>query len=68
MSKVMRKEARHTQMLYRASGVHPDIFEHLPRKKTWSLPTVLLYALTCDFTGGKENVALWSLYQPTDHT
>lgn len=48
----MRKEARHTQMRDRASGVHPDILEHLPPKKNRSLPTVLLYALTCDFTGG----------------
>ena len=30
----MRKEARHTQMRDRASGVHPDILEHLPPKKT----------------------------------
>ena len=52
MTKVMRKEARHTQMRDRASGVHPDILEHLPPKKNQSLPTVLLYALTCDFTGG----------------
>src|SRR5574339_657433 len=48
----MRKEARHTQMRDRASGVHPDILEHFPPKKNQSLPTVLLYALTCDFTGG----------------
>ena len=34
MTKVMRKEARHTQMRDRASGVHPDILEHLPPKKT----------------------------------
>ena len=34
MTKVMRKEARHTQMRDRASGVHPDILEHLPHKKT----------------------------------
>src|SRR5574337_224602 len=50
-TKVMRKEARHTQMRDRASEVHPDILEHLPAKKNRSLPTVLLYALTCDFTG-----------------
>src|SRR5574337_1845167 len=31
---VMWKEARHTQMRDRASGVHPDILEHLPPKKT----------------------------------
>src|SRR5574337_438779 len=48
----MRKEARHTQMRDRASGVHPDVLEHLPPKKSRSLPTVLLYDLTCDFTGG----------------
>ena len=34
MTKVMRKEARHTQMRDRASGVHPDVLEHLPTKKT----------------------------------
>ena len=33
-TKVMRKEARHTQMRDRASGVHPDILAHLPPKKT----------------------------------
>ena len=33
-TKVMRKEARHTQMRDRASGVHPDVLEHLPPKKT----------------------------------
>src|SRR5574337_1298750 len=33
-TKVMRKEARHTQMRDRASGVLPDILEHLPPKKT----------------------------------
>ena len=48
----MRKEARHTQMRDRASGVHPDVLEHLPPKKNRSLPTVLLCALTSDFTGG----------------
>ena len=52
MTKVMRKEARHTQMRDRASGVHPDVLEHLPPKKNRSLPTVLLCALTSDFTGG----------------
>src|SRR5574337_196062 len=33
-TKVMRKEARHMQMRDRASGVHPDILEHLPPRKT----------------------------------
>ena len=37
----------------RASGVHPDVLEHIPPpKKNRSLPTVLLCALTSDFTGG----------------
>ena len=47
----MRKEARHTQMRDRASGVPLDILEHLPPKNQ-SLPTLLLCALTSDFTGG----------------
>ena len=29
----MRKEARHTQRRDRASGVRPDILEHLPPQK-----------------------------------
>ena len=33
VTKVMRKEARHTQRRDRASGVPPDILEHLPPKK-----------------------------------
>ena len=33
MTKVMRKEARHTQRRDRASGVSPDILEHLPPQK-----------------------------------
>ena len=32
-TKVMRKEARHTQMRDRASGVHPDVLEHIPPQK-----------------------------------
>ena len=50
VTKVMRKEARHTQRRDRASGVRPDILEHFPPKNQ-SLPTLLLYALTSDFTG-----------------
>ena len=38
MAKVMRKEARHTQRLDRASGVPLDILKHLPPKNQ-SLPT-----------------------------
>ena len=51
MTKVMRKEPRHTQRWDQASGVPPDILEHLPSKNQ-SLPTLLLCALTSDFTGG----------------
>jgi len=51
VTKVMRKEARHTQRRDRASGVRPDILEHFPPKNQ-SLPTLLLCALTSDFTGG----------------
>ena len=51
VTKVRRKEARHTQRRDRASGVSPDILEHLPPKNQ-SLPTLLLCALTSDFTGG----------------
>ena len=32
VTKFMRKEARHTQMRDRSSGVPPDILEHLPPK------------------------------------
>ena len=39
VTKVMRKGARHTQRRDRASGVPPDILEHLPPKK----PVCLLY-------------------------
>ena len=37
MTKVMRKEARHTQRQDRASGVPLEILEHLPPSQ--SLPT-----------------------------
>ena len=51
VTKVMRKGARHTQRRDQASGVPPDILEHLPPKNQ-SLPTLLPCALTSDFTGG----------------
>ena len=51
VTKVMRKEARHTQRRDWASGVPLDILEYLPPKNQ-SLPTLLLCALTSDFTGG----------------
>ena len=51
VAKVMREEAWHTQRRDRASGVPLDILKHLPPKNQ-SLPTLLLCALTSDFTGG----------------
>ena len=51
MAKVMKKEAWHMQRQDRTSGVPLDILEHLPPKNQ-SLPTLLLCALTSDFTGG----------------
>ena len=38
------------QMRDRASGVHPDILEHLPHKKKQSQRNLLICALTSDFT------------------
>ena len=65
MTKVMRKEARHTQRRDRASGVPLDILEHL-RPKNQSLPTLLLCALTSDFTGGCPPPPSCSLCQTVD--
>ena len=45
-----------------ASGVPLDILEHLPPKNQ-SLPTLLLCALTSDFTGGCPPSPSRSLYQ-----
>ena len=52
MTKVMRKEAWHTQRRDRASGVPLEILEHLPPKPEFAY--FLLCALTYifDFTGG----------------
>ena len=47
----MRKEARGAQMRDGASGVHPDILEHLPPKKPESAYFIAC-ALTSHFTGG----------------
>ena len=41
-TKVMRKEAWHTQMRGRASGVHPAILEHLPPRKPESAYCIAL--------------------------
>ena len=52
VTKVMRKEARHTQRQDRASRESPRIFSSIFPQKYQSLPTLLLCALTSDFTGG----------------
>ena len=44
MTKVMRKEARHTQRRDRASGVPLDILEHLPPTKPESAYFIALCA------------------------
>ena len=62
LTKVMRKEARHMQRRDWASGVPLDILEHLPPKNQ-SLPTLLLCALTSDFTGGCPPPSSCSLCQ-----
>ena len=62
VTKVMRKEARHTQRWDRASGVPPDILEHLPPKNQ-RLHTLLLCALTSDFIGGCPPPPFHSLCQ-----
>ena len=62
VTKVMRKEARHTQRRDRASGIPLDILKHLPPKNQ-SLPTLLLCALTSDFTGGCLPPPSHSLWQ-----
>ena len=45
-TKVMRKEARHTQMRDRASGVHPDVLEHLPPKKKTGVCLLYCFVLS----------------------
>ena len=62
VTKVMRKEARQTQRWDWASGVPLDILKHLPPENQ-SLPTLLLCALTSDFTGGCPPPPSHSLWQ-----
>ena len=52
MTKVMRKEARHTQRRDRASGVPLEILEHLPRKPESAYFLLCAFTYTSDFTGG----------------
>ena len=57
MTKVMRKEARHTQRRDRASGVPLEILEHLPPKPESA------YFLLCALTGREAALAWASLAQ-----
>ena len=52
MSKVMRKEARHTQRRDRASGVPLEILEHLPPKPKSAYFLLCALTYTSDFMGG----------------
>ena len=51
-AKVMRKEAWHTQRQDRASGVPPEILEHLPPKPESAYFLLCAFTYTSDFTGG----------------
>ena len=52
MTKVTRKEARHTQKRDRASGVPLEILEHLPPKPESAYFLLCAFTYTSDFTGG----------------
>ena len=51
VTKVMRKEARHTQRWDRASGVPLEILEHLPPKPESAYFLICAFTYTSDFTG-----------------
>ena len=51
MTKVMRKEAQHTQRRDRASGVPLEILEHLPPKPESAYFLLCAFTYTSDFTG-----------------
>ena len=51
MTKVMRKEAQHTQRRDRASGVPLEILEHLPPKPESAYFLLCALTYTSDFTG-----------------
>ena len=52
MTKVMRKEARHTQRQDRASGVPLEILKHLSPKPESAYFLLCALTYTSDFTGG----------------
>ena len=51
MTKVMRKEAWHTQRRDQASGVSLEILEHLPPKPESAYFLLCAFTYTFDFTG-----------------
>ena len=60
MTKVMRKEARHTQRRDRASGVPLEILEHLPPKTRVCLLSALCFHLHLWLYGGlSPTTSLW---------
>ena len=52
MTKVMRKEAQHTQRWDQTSGVPLEILEHLPPKPESAYFLLCAFTYTSDFTGG----------------
>ena len=42
----MTKEARHTQMRDRASGIHPNVLEHLPPQKKTGVCLLYCFVLS----------------------
>ena len=58
MTKVMRKEARHTQRQDQASGVPLEILEHLPTKPESAYSLLCTFTYTSDFTGGSPPLPL----------
>ena len=59
MTKVMRKEARHTQRWDRASGVPPEILKHLPPKPESAYFLLCAFTYTSDFTGAVPHHLFW---------
>ena len=58
MTKVMRKEARHTQRRDQASGVPLEILEHLPPKQESAYFLLCALTYTSDFMGGCPQLPL----------
>ena len=52
MTKVMRKEAWHTQRWDQASGVPLEVLEHLPQKPESAYFLLCAFTYTSDFMGG----------------